>query len=113
MVMSRPWRPAVAHMVQTAAKTTARIRSWRDMGPIFSSSRAAKAAASGVFLMTGGKMRITIHGMAAIETIPGTEPAMNQLAQVMGKPFWVAIWAAIGFEAWPVKNMAAPTQTHW
>ena len=32
--------------------------------------------------------------MAAMETMPGTEPAMNQLAQVMGKPFWVAIWAA-------------------
>ena len=48
-----------------------------------------------------------------MDTMPGTEPAMNQLAQVMGKPFWVAIWAAMGFDAWPVKNMAAPTQTHW
>ena len=112
-VMSTPCRPAVAHIPHTPANTNASIRSCRDIGPIFNNSRAANAAASGVFVISGGNSFITSSGITASDTIPGTDPATNQLIQVIGNPFCPAICAAIGLLACPVKNIAAPMQTLW
>jgi hypothetical protein len=82
-------------------------------GPILSSSLEAKAAASGVFLTSGGERRLTSRGTKAMESRPGARPAMNQPAQVTSKPKSPAMRAASGLEAWPVKNMAQLTTPHW
>src|SRR5438552_2463680 len=52
------------HRPHTAMKTTVRILSLLDSGPMAFSSRAAKAGASGVFVTLGLFRRITTHGTA-------------------------------------------------
>src|SRR5579864_4360006 len=92
----------VDHNPHTPTNTTARIFSPDFSRPIDFSSRAANADASGVLTISGRFSFITIHGITASETSPGTIAASSQLAQLTGYPKLPAILAAIGFDACPV-----------
>src|SRR4051794_23748397 len=98
-VMSILCQPDVIQKPHTVRNTQARIHSLPLIAPMAVSSREANAGASGVCRISGGYSLWISHGTASSEQSPGTIPATNQLAQVTGKPAFVAICAASGLLA--------------
>ncbi len=102
--------PLVSQSRPTPMKTAMVMPSRRPTGPSASSSRAAKAAASGVRVISGGTTRCTTHGTTRHETRPGTLAATSQPDQVTSTPASrAASPAASTLLAWPVRNIAHAT----
>jgi hypothetical protein len=84
------------------------IFSFLLIGPILSKRFAAKAGASGVDLISGGKILYIIIGVRAKLINAGTTAALNQVTQAEGiiTPISVAILRQSKFCAAAVKNIA-------
>ena len=79
-----------------------------------SSSRAAKAVASGVRVISGGTTLCTTQGTARQETSPGTSAATSQPDQVTStSASFAARPTARTLLAWPVRNIAQATAEPW